>query len=180
MSSFIHSVSDQLEVKVVKRLVKPNPGPGVGGSRSLHSRTGEDSNKEGEKEEDLNTSQGPALKHHINDELFSDYKAPVVAKKSKPALENLSSAEVTVSVLSQEEFLENLSKNFLKILAEGLQFNSSSIFSNNFVVVFRNIVKIIIACNQFKLVDWVETDLSIEDITDLLDLQILVLNKLTN
>ena len=41
------------------------------------------------------------MKHHLNDELFIDYKAPVVAKKSKPALANLSSAEVTVSVLSQ-------------------------------------------------------------------------------
>ena len=117
----------------------------------------------------------------------------MVAKKSKPEHTAINSGSFCLSeckslsshikgfaAKSQEEFLENLSKNFLKILAEGLQFNSSSIFSNNFVVVFRNIVKIIIVCNQFKLVDWVETDLSIEDITDLLDLQILVMNKLTN
>ena len=92
------------------------------------------------------------MKHHLNDELFIDNKAPVVAKKSKPALANLSSAEVTVSVLSQEEFLENLSKNFLKVLAEGLQFNSSSIFSNNLDNVSENNHKVIIACKQFKLV----------------------------
>ena len=57
----------------------------MGGSSSLHDRSGEDSNKEGGGEgEDMNTSRGPGLKRVIDDDLFSDYESPVVAKKSKP------------------------------------------------------------------------------------------------
>ena len=81
---FFHSISDKLEVRVVKRLDRPTPGS-VGGSSSLHERSGEDSNKEGGGEgEDMNTSRGPGLKHGIDDDLFSTYESPVVAKKSKP------------------------------------------------------------------------------------------------
>ena len=74
------------------------------------------------------------MKHHINDELFSDYKAYVVAKKSKPEHTAINSGSFCLSegkslsshikgfaAKSQEEFLKNLPKNFLKILAEGLQ-----------------------------------------------------------